>query len=44
MNDLDARLAGEISNAVTHHYRARTGHGPTDTRTSVSDGMVVVTL
>ena len=44
MNDLDAPLAGEISNAVTHPYRARTGHGPTDTRTSVSDGMVVVTL
>jgi uncharacterized protein YbcI len=44
MTDLDARLAGEISNAVTHHYRSRTGHGPTDTRTSVSDGMVVVTL
>jgi uncharacterized protein YbcI len=44
MNDLDARLGGEISNAVTHHYRSRTGHGPTDARTSVSDGIVVVTL
>jgi uncharacterized protein YbcI len=44
MTDLDARLAGEISTAVSHHYRSRTGHGPTNTRASVSDGVVVVTL
>ena len=44
MTDPDARLAGEISNAITHHYRSRTAHGPTDIRTSVSNGMVVVTL